>query len=102
MNNKDINDDANFVPIILRKVRKSQFEMMNVDDDFQILNDCEWGGDDGIQNGWSMYYKYPSNAFVDSYRLQLEIATENTNALELSPKCLALRNRAAGNMIRSS
>jgi hypothetical protein len=100
INKKDITNDINFAPVIIRKVRKEQYKMMNIDDDFQLLEDVEWGGDDGLLNTWSMYYKYPSDAFVDSYRLQLEIATENTDALDFSPKRLALRNRAAGNMAK--
>ena len=67
MHNEDINDDANFEPVILRKTGERRFEMKNVDDDIQLLDDCEWGG---IKKGWSVYYKYPSDAFVHSYRLQ--------------------------------
>ena len=57
-NNKDINDDANFDPVILKKTGERNFDLNNAEGGFTI-DQLELGGDDGIENGWSTYYKSP-------------------------------------------
>mgnify|MGYP000990710496 FL=1 len=82
-NTKDMTDDANFEPCILVKVRNDQFEVMDVNDDAKLEDDLSWKGDDGLENNWGMYYKYPSEEFVESYRRDLEMVedTEDTDYL---------------------
>ena len=76
-NNKDINDDGNWAPGILSKVSKSQFEVLDVNGDTKVEKDIEWEGDEGLFSTWTMYHKYPSTTFVDSFRARLGMAAEN-------------------------
>ena len=100
INNKDITDNANFVPCILHKVRKEQYELLNANEDHKLDNDIDWGGDDGLSNLWSTYCKYPSKAFVESYRMEVQTTAEDTEALDESPTRHNLRNKAAENMTK--
>jgi hypothetical protein len=102
INNKDITDDANFVPCILHKVQKEQYELLNANEDHKVDDDMDWGGDDGLSNSWSTYCKYPSKTFVESYRGQLEMTAEDTEAIDESPTRLNLRSKAAANMSKSA
>jgi hypothetical protein len=77
INNKDITDDNNWAPCILIKVRKDQYEVLDVNGDLKVDEDIEWEGDDGLSTTWTMYHKYPSTTFVDSFRTRLEMAAEN-------------------------
>jgi hypothetical protein len=77
INNKDITDDDNWAPCILNKVRKDQYEVMDVNGNLKVDKDIEWEGDDGLSTTWTMYHKYPSTTFVDSFCTRLEMAAEN-------------------------
>ena len=98
INNKDITDDDNWAPCILIKVRKDQYEVLDVNGDLKVDEDIEWEGDDGLLTTWTMYHKYPSTTFVDSFCTRLEMAAEETEAHDVSPRRQNLRNRAAENM----
>ena len=101
-NNKDITDDNNWAPCILMKLRKNQYEVLDVNGDLKVDEDLEWEGDDGLSSTWSMYYKYPSTAFVDSFRERLEMVAEETEAQAISPRRHNLRNKAAENMSKKA
>ncbi len=64
--------------------------------------DIEWEGDDGLSSTWTMYHKYPSTTFVDSFRTRLEMSAEETEAHAVSPRRHDLRNRAAENMAKTA
>jgi len=81
-NNKGITDKNNWAPCILIKRRKNQYEVLDVNGDLKVDEDIEWEGDDGLSSTWSMYYKYPSTMFVDSFRARLEMVAEK---LKLMP-----------------
>jgi hypothetical protein len=102
INNKDITDDDNWAPCILIKVRKDQYEVLDVNGDLKVDEDVEWEGDDGLSTTWTMYHKYPSTTFVDSFRTRLEKAAEETEAHAVSPRRHDLRNRAAANMAKTA
>jgi hypothetical protein len=105
VNNKDINDEANFVPSILHKVRKQQYEVLSADGDHKIDDDLDddWGNqDEGLSNLWSTYVKYPSQTFVDTFRERLENHIADTDALDESPRRADLRNKAAANMTKKA
>ncbi len=53
-NNKNIMNDANWAPCILRKVRKEQYEVLDRQKQDKIDKDLDWGGDDGHSASWSM------------------------------------------------
>ena len=100
INNKEIFDDNNWAPCILSKVRKDQYEILDVNGDLKVDQDIEWEGDDGLSNTRTMYHKYPSTTLIDSFRTRLEMAAEETEAHAISPRHNDLRNRAAENMLR--
>jgi hypothetical protein len=100
INNKGITDDDNWAPCILIRVRKDQYEVLDVNGDLKVDEDIEWEGDDGLLSTWTMYHKYPSTTFVDSFRTRLEMAAEETEAHAVSPRRNDLRNRAAENMAK--
>jgi hypothetical protein len=101
-NNKDITDDDNWAPCILIKVRKEQYEVLDVNGDLKVDKDIEWEGDDGLSSTWPMYHKYPSTTFVDSYRTRLEMAAEETEDNAISPRHKNLRNQAPTNMAKKA
>ncbi len=105
VNNKDINDEANFVPSILHKVRKQQYEVLSADGDHKIDDDLDddWGNqDEGLSNLWSTYVRYPSKTFVDTFRERLENDIADADALDESPRRADLRNKAAANMTKKA
>ena len=102
INNKDITVDENWAPCILIKVRKDQYEVLDVNGDIKVDEDIEWEGDNGLSCTWSMYHKYPSTTFVDSYRTRLEIVAEETEAQAVSPRRHNLRNKAGENMTKTA
>jgi hypothetical protein len=98
-NNKDISDDSNWAPCILRKIRKEQYEVLDMyDDTLKVQIDLDWGGDDGLSSLWGMYYKYPSETFVKSVRIENEIANDDEEAHNVSPRRHTLRTQANANM----
>ena len=99
-NTKDMTDDANFEPCILVKVRNDQFEVMDVNDDTKLEDDLDWKGDHGLEPNWNMYYKYPSEEFVQSYRRDLELVEDTQDAVNESPRREGLRKKAAENMAK--
>jgi hypothetical protein len=50
----------------------------------------------------SMYHKYPSTMFVDSYQTSLEMAAEEIEYHAVSPRSKNLCNKAATNMTKTS
>ena len=102
INNKDITDDDNWAPCILIKVRKDQYEVLDVNGDLKVDKDIEWEGDDGLSSTWTMYHKYPSTIFVDSYQTKLEMAAEETEDHAMSPRRKNLHNKAAKNMAKKA
>ena len=88
------------MPCILHKVRKEQYELLNANEDHKLDDDIDWGGDDGLSNSWSTYCKYPSKAFVESYRMEVQTTAEDIEALDESPTRHNLRNKAAENMTK--
>ncbi len=92
-NNKDISDDSNWAPCILRKIRKEQYEVLDMyDDTLKVQIYLDWGGDDGLSSLWGMYYKYhPSETFVKSVRIENEIVNDDEEAHNVSPRCHTLR-----------
>jgi len=81
-------------------VRKEQYEVLDINGDLKVDEDIEWEGDDGLSSTWSMYHKYPSTKFVDSYRTRLEIALEETEYHAVSPRRKNLRDKAAANLTK--
>jgi hypothetical protein len=66
INNKDITNPENWQPCILMKVCKESYEVLNIHKEDKVEDDLDWGGDDGLKNNWTLYYKYPEQNFVAS------------------------------------
>jgi ribosomal protein S17 len=71
---------------------------MDVNDDTKLEDDLDWKGDHGLEPNWNMYYKYPSEEFVQSYRRDLELVEDTQDAVNESPRRHGLRKKAAENM----
>jgi hypothetical protein len=95
-NNKDITDDDNWAPCILIKVRKDQYEVLDVNGDLKVDEDIEWEGDDGLYTTWSMYHKYPSKTFVDSFCTRLQIVAEETEIQRMVSNATRRSRRSKG------
>ena len=90
VNNKDIADDDNWAPCLLSKIRKEQFEMLDTNGEQKVDADVEWEGDEGLQNTWSMYHKYPSQEYVEAYRKKLQMTVQDKVAIDETPRRQAL------------
>ena len=76
INNKEIFDDNNWAPCILSKVRKDQYEILDVNGDLKVDQDIEWEGDDGLSNTRTMTTSIPQQRslilFVQGLRWPLK------------------------------
>jgi hypothetical protein len=62
-NHKDINDPTAWIPVFLRKLDKTTWEVF--DKNFgEIGPELEWDGNDDLQNLWGMYYRCPDLAYI--------------------------------------
>jgi hypothetical protein len=85
-NNKDIFDDSNWAPCILRKVCKEQYKVLDWHEMDKVDKDHDWGGDDGLLASWSMYYNYPTMEFVNLVRIKLESTMNDIETHDVSTK----------------
>ncbi len=96
-NNKNITDDSNWAPCILRKVLKKEYEVLDGQEQDKI-EDLDWGGDDGFSASWSMYYEYPTKSYVNFFCNELENAMNDKIAHKISPRRLSLCKQATANV----
>jgi hypothetical protein len=97
-NSKDISDESNWAPCILRKIQKEQYEVLDMHKRDKVDEDLDWGGNEGLLASWTMYHKYPTMTFVNLFYLQIETFETNDEAVKISPRCLSLRNQATANV----
>jgi hypothetical protein len=64
----------------------------------KVDEDLDWGGDEGLLALWTMYHKYPTTTFVNSFCLQIETSEMNDKAVDISPRHLSLHNQATANV----
>ena len=100
INNKDINDAANWEPCILVKVRKETWEVLNVHQTDKVEDDLDLEGDDGLNNTWGLYYKNVSHGdeYVTSFVSNTEMRQFDTEKHDVSPKRKSLREKATENV----
>jgi hypothetical protein len=96
-NNKNITDDSNWAPCILRKVRKEEYEVLDRQEQDKI-EDLDWEGNDGLSASWSMYYKYPTKSYVNFFQVELENAINDKIAHKISPRHLSLCKQVTANV----
>jgi hypothetical protein len=60
----DITSPSNFTPMILKKIKQDKFQLYlpNLTDRFGNVIDCD--GDNGLDNTWGYYHKYPDANFL--------------------------------------
>jgi hypothetical protein len=58
-NNKDILDDSNWAPCILRKVCKEQYKVLDWHEMDKVDEDLDWEGDDGLSALWICIINIP-------------------------------------------
>jgi hypothetical protein len=57
-NHKNINDPSNWVPVFLGKSGNTTWGLF--DNLFEeLISDFEWGSNEGLENIWGAYYRYP-------------------------------------------
>jgi hypothetical protein len=97
-NNKDIFDDSNWAPCILRKVCKEQYKVLDRHEMDKVDEDLDWGGDDGLSSLWSMYYKYPTMEFLNLVCIELEGTIYDIETHNVSPRHHLLCKNATMNV----
>jgi hypothetical protein len=68
------------------------------DNTLKAQEDQYWGGDDCLSSLCGMYYKYPSETFVNGVRRENEIANAEEEFHNVSPRRLGLCTKANTNM----
>ncbi len=63
----NIQNRSTWIPAFLRKSSATTWDVLNVDFD-HVVPDLEWEGDDGLENLWGLYYKFPDAQFMQSFR----------------------------------
>ena len=112
MNVKNITKIQSFVPAILVRVSKKQWELMDENDE-NVEEQLEWDGDNGIANMVGMYIKHPDKEFCDYYQSLLtavHTATpaheddkeEHSDVCKVTPRRSALRKRAHEKMTKAA
>jgi hypothetical protein len=97
-NNKDIFDDSNWAPCILRKVRKEGYEVLDWHEMDKVDKDLDWGGADDLLALWSMYYKYSTMKFVNLFHIELQGTMNDIETHDVSPKHHPLCTNATMNV----
>jgi hypothetical protein len=99
INNKDINDAANWEPCILVKVRTETWEVLNVHQIDKVEDDLDLEGDDGLNNTWGLYYKNvsPGDEYVTSFVSNTKMRQFDTEQHDVSPTRKSLCDKATEN-----
>jgi len=100
INNKDINNAANWEPCILVKVRTETWEVLNVHQTDKVEDDLDLKGDDGLNNTWGLYYKNVSHGdeYVTLFVSNTKMRQFDTEKQDVSPKRKSLHKKATENV----
>ena len=113
MNIKNITKVESFVPAILVRVTKKQWELMDENDE-NMEEQLEWDGDNGIANMVGMYIKHPDKEFCEYYQSLLTAADtaaaaahendkeEHVDVCKATPRRSAMRKRAHETMTKAA
>jgi translation initiation factor IF-1 len=94
---RDFNDRTKWRRAILRRVRK---EMWEVFDEYQqdVIEEITMSGDNGLLEGWGLYYKFPNNqdliAAAEAAELEAAIEAEDESSNMFSPRRKEIRDLA--------
>jgi hypothetical protein len=108
VNPQDISKMSSFVPAILVRVGKKQWEVMDENDE-NMEDKLEWDGDNGIVNMVGMYIKHPDKSFCDYFQSLHEGTksivqddNEKDTPEKVTPRRSALRKRAHEQMSKAA
>jgi hypothetical protein len=96
--NKDITNPESWQPRILNKVHKESYKVLNIDKTDKVEDDLDWGGDDGLKNNWTLYYKYPEQNFVASVADDAEHSQLCEEIQDTTPRRYSICSRATENL----
>ncbi len=102
----DVTDHHNFCPAYLVKVSNTEYEIMDDSDDICFAT-LQMDGDDGLENIWGTFMKFPVDEFLDyckDYSLFVdgEYNRFDGDDLSVSPCHCQMRKNAVKNMERLS
>jgi hypothetical protein len=102
----DVTDHRNFCPAYLVKVSDSEYEIMDDGDDICFAT-LQMDGDDGLENIWGTFMKFPDDEFIDYCKDHSLFVDGEFNRFDgddsmVSPRRRQMRKTAAKNMDRSS
>jgi hypothetical protein len=63
---KNILDRSTWIPAFLRKASATTWDVLDVDFE-HMVHDLEWEGDNGLENLWGLYYKFPDAQFLSLF-----------------------------------
>jgi hypothetical protein len=98
INNKDITNPENWQPCILMKVSKDSYEVLNIHETDKVGDDLDWGGDDGLNNNWTLYYKYPEQNLLASIAADAEHTQLCEEVQDTTPRRYSICSRASENL----
>ena len=103
INTQDISKMSSFVPAILVRVGKKQWEVMDENDE-NMEEQLEWDGDNGIVNMVGMYIKHPDQSFCDYFQsLQpVKESTQPDHNDKVTPRRSDMRKRAHEQMSKAA
>ena len=64
---KNILDRSTWIPAFLHKASATTWDVLDVDFE-HMVHDLEWEGDNGLENLWGLYYKFPDAQFLQSFK----------------------------------
>ncbi len=86
-NNKDILNNDDWEQGILRKVGKVTYELHDTTLTEKVEpDDIEWDGDEGLMSSCNMYYKYPSNEYMEQIVNVDNLNSSDNNDVVISPR----------------
>ncbi len=68
----------------MKKVRKATYEVLNIHENNKYEDNLDWGGDNGLHNAWTLYYKYPDRKIVASIVAGVQLNQLDVEALDFS------------------
>jgi hypothetical protein len=74
---KKLNNDKEWDPCVLKKITYDLYEVLDANEDPLFpKEEVEYDGDDGLFSLWGSTFKYPSLAFISTYRKNVFLRKE--------------------------
>jgi hypothetical protein len=77
---KKVNNDKDWEPCVLKKITQELYEVLDANEDpFFLKEEVEYDSDDGLTSLWGSAFKYPTLAFISTYRKKVFTRNEKGN-----------------------